>query len=243
MLIRLIRRARSWLRHRRHDRRTARRRWRSTAMLAEDPARRAVRAPFGNATLAREDARDVWACTLDGRCVAGRRAAPSGRCAGSPPSPLDGDRDRRAGAGATTCVFGLLDALVMRSLPVERPDRLVWFRNPGLLAIRSSRRSSIGCRCSTACSAWNLDRAYVDWSGAGGELVAGRRARRQLGRFLSTLRVTADRSGEHSIRRTGPTPRSRSSVMRHGCGITAAIRSVIGRSGSRRRSSLTPSSG
>src|SRR5262245_60214327 len=57
------------------------------------------------------------------------RDTPSGRCGASP---------RSAGAivivalgtGATTCVFGLLDALVVRSLPVERPDRLVWFKDP-----------------------------------------------------------------------------------------------------------------
>ena len=31
------------------------------------------------------------------------------------------------GIGAASCVFGVLDALVVRSLPLERPKQLVWF--------------------------------------------------------------------------------------------------------------------
>ena len=34
------------------------------------------------------------------------------------------------GVGATTAVFALVDGLVLRDLPVSRPDRLVYFSAP-----------------------------------------------------------------------------------------------------------------
>ena len=40
------------------------------------------------------------------------------------------------GASAATCVFGLLDVLVIRSLPVEHPERLVWLEKPASRVLR-----------------------------------------------------------------------------------------------------------
>ena len=106
---------------------------------------------FGNATLAREDARGVWVWSwLDSvrqdvryplRSI---RRQPLFACCAIGIVAL--------GTGAATGVFGLLDRLVIRSLPVESPERLVYFRSPSF-SYPIFRRSSSACRCSTDSSA------------------------------------------------------------------------------------------
>src|SRR6476620_2308727 len=92
---------------------------------AADAAGRAM----GNVTLAREDARGIWmpprleSVWQDIRYTVGTiRRGPA--FASALISILS------IGIGATTCVFGLLDRLVLRPLPVREPDRLVWFNDP-----------------------------------------------------------------------------------------------------------------
>src|SRR5678815_3998566 len=107
MLMRLIRRARYWL----HSRRNA-------AELAEEMAfhrSQAGPAAFGNATLAREDARLVWTwrwiedAWQDVRyTIRSMRRQPGFAAAAIMIVAL--------GSGGATCVFGLLDALMMKSL-------------------------------------------------------------------------------------------------------------------------------
>jgi predicted permease len=74
------------------------------------------------------------------------------------------------GIGAVTSVFGLLDRLVVRSLPVAQPDRLVYFASPSFsypMFTDVQRRLPI----FDGFFGWNMDRAYVDWSGGNGPLV------------------------------------------------------------------------
>jgi putative ABC transport system permease protein len=178
MLMRLLRRAVYLFRRDRHAR-----------DLAEEMAfhRSLSGAPaFGNATLAREDAREVWSwrwaddAWQDVRYTVrsmlrqpGFAAAAIGIIA--------------LGTGATTCVFGLLDSLVMRSLPVERADRLVRLRDPSFsYPIFTEVRDNLPVLDGVF--AWNIDRAYVDWTGAGDLLSTD--VFEATGELFTTLRVT-----------------------------------------------------
>src|SRR4029078_2601333 len=179
MVMRLIRRARYWLHSRRH-----------AAELAEEMAfnrSRSGAAAFGNAALAREDARDVWTWRwLDDALqdirytVRSMRRQPGFAAAAIAIVAL--------GSGGATCALGLLDALVMKSLPVERADRLVWFRDPGFsYPIFAQVRDRLPVLDGVF--AWTIDRAYVDCTGSHAEL----RARDLLGAssdFFTTLRVS-----------------------------------------------------
>jgi predicted permease len=145
-------------------------------------------AAFGNATLAREDARGVWIwrwaedAWQDARyAVASMRRQPG--------FALSAIVIVALGAGATTCTFTLLDALVLRSLPVERPERLVWFRSPSFsYPIFADVRDRLPV--FDGLFAWNLRRAYADWTGGGGELQPADVLEASSG-FFSTLRVQA----------------------------------------------------
>jgi predicted permease len=143
---------------------------------------------FGNATLAREDARAVWI----GRWIeegwqdvryAGRsmRRQPAFAAAAIAIIAL--------GMGATTCVFGLLDALVVRSLPVPEPQRLVWFGSPAF-SYPVFREVQARMPVFDGVFGWTIDRAHVDWSGASGELAPAD-VLEATGEFFSTLRVRA----------------------------------------------------
>ena len=93
------------------------------------------------------------------------------------------------GTGATTCVFGLFDALVVKSLPVERPQRLVWFGSPAF-SYPVFRMVQARMPVFDGMFAWNIDRAYVDWTGAAGELTPADVVE-ATGEFFPTLRVRA----------------------------------------------------
>ena len=90
------------------------------------------------------------------------------------------------GTGATTGVFGLLDA--RRQEPSGRaPHRLVWLRDPVLL-LSIFREVQARLPVVEGLFGWNIARDYVDWTGGNGELVAGGHSRGHP-RFFSTLRV------------------------------------------------------
>jgi putative ABC transport system permease protein len=143
---------------------------------------------FGNATLAREDARAVWIWGWaeegwqDVR-YAGRsmRRQPSFAAAAIAIIAL--------GIGATTCVFGLLDALVVKSLPVESPQRLVWFGSPAF-SYPVFQKVQAQMPVFDGMFGWNMDRAYIDWSGTPGDLAVAD-VLEATGEFFSTLRVGA----------------------------------------------------
>jgi putative ABC transport system permease protein len=180
MIMRLIRRARYWLHSRRH-----------AAELAEEMAfhrSKSGAGAFGNATLAREDARAVWTwrwaddAMQDVRyTVRSMRRQPGFAAAAIAIVAL--------GSGGATCAFGLLDALVMKSLPVERADRLVWLRDPAFsYPIFAQVRDRL--TVFDGVFGWNVDRAYVDWTGSQGELAAAD-VLEASSDFFTTLRVTA----------------------------------------------------
>jgi predicted permease len=179
MLMRMIRRLRYWLRARRH-----------AADLAEEMAfhrELAGKAAFGNATLAAEDARAVWLprviATLWQDVAYTIRALRR-----QPFFALIAIGIVAVGIGATTCVFGLLDPLVVRPLPVHRPDRLVWFGKPSF-SYPVFREVQSRMPVFDRMFGWNLDRAYVDWSGGSGELVPAD-VLEATGEFFSTLGVS-----------------------------------------------------
>ncbi len=92
--------------------------------LSDAEAERAARRAFGNRTLVREDVRRVWGlATLDALAQDLRYALRSATAA--PAFTLVVVATLAIGVGAIATVFTLLNALVLRELPVERPDRLV----------------------------------------------------------------------------------------------------------------------
>src|SRR6187549_208583 len=104
------------------------RRLRETGIDAREAAARSRRI-MGNDTLAREDARAMWmppsidSVRQDVRyALRAVRRAPGFAAAMIAVMAL--------GIGATTGVFSILEALVLRSLPVQAPDRLVYFSRP-----------------------------------------------------------------------------------------------------------------
>jgi len=59
------------------------------------------------------------------------------------------------GSGANTAIFSLLDQVMLRSLPVERPDRLVVLSAPGPFSggpSRGAARFRSRTRCSRGCA-------------------------------------------------------------------------------------------
>jgi putative ABC transport system permease protein len=143
---------------------------------------------FGNATLAREDARAVWIWRwVDEAWQDARYAVRSMRR--QPGFAIAGIGIIALGMGATTCVFGLLDTLLVKSLPVERPQRLVWLGSPAF-SYPVFRKFQEQMPMLDGVFGWNLDRAYVDWNGTPGDL-ARTDVLEATGGFFSTLRVRA----------------------------------------------------
>jgi len=141
---------------------------------------------MGNVTLAREDARAVWIWRwIDEAWQDARYALRS--MARQPGFAAIAIVIVALGAGAATTVFGLLDALVMRSLPVERPDRLVWFRSPAF-SYPVYREVKARMTVFDGVFGWNVDRAHVDWTGRDGELLPAD-VLEVTGEFFPTLRV------------------------------------------------------
>ena len=125
--------------------------------------RHASRRILGNVTLAREDARQVWVVpSLESVGQDVRYALRILRRA-----PAFGAAIvfvMALGIGATTGVFSLLDALVLRDLPVRRADRLVYFANPAFsYGIFREVRARAGHLFESLAS-WDLVDAHVEWS-------------------------------------------------------------------------------
>jgi len=172
MLMRFLRRLHYWL--------DARRR---AADLAEEMAfHRAMLArrslgeggsggrAFGNTTLAAEDARAVWVWRwAEDAWQDGRYAVRS--MLRQPAFAAIALAIVALATAAVTCVAGLFDGLVVRSLPVERADRLVWFRDPSFsYPILTQVQSNLPV--FEGLFGWTIERAYVDWTGKGTQLVS-----------------------------------------------------------------------
>jgi len=171
-MTRLFRRVRYLLRQRRLEAELAEELEAHRAMRQHDLEARGVppadaeyasRRALGNVTLAREDARATWiAPWLEsvwqdvGYAVRTLRRAPLFASAVVLVMAI--------GIGAATGVFSLLDGLVLRSLPVRQPDRLVYFAQP---SFSYPIYQEVGARASgvfSSLSGWDLAGANVEWA-------------------------------------------------------------------------------
>jgi putative ABC transport system permease protein len=159
----MIRQLLARIRYRRFDRDLREELELHRALLTRDDADGAARA-MGNELRMRELARDVWVRPSldawlqdlrDALRFATRRPAFTATVAGV------------LGLGVTVSVvaFSLLDALLLRPLPVDRPERLVYLRDPSFsypIVREVQQRTTV----FTSSFAWNLSQYDVDW-GAG----------------------------------------------------------------------------
>ena len=135
------------------------------AGLSAEEASAAARRTLGNVTLAREDARRMWiAPWVDSLrqdvayALRTLRRAPAFAASMVLVTAL--------GISATTAVFGLLDGLVLASLPVREPSQLVWFSSPSFSypVFKATGARSDGL--FSGFFAWNLERRHVQWQEA-----------------------------------------------------------------------------
>ncbi len=97
----------------------------AAGMSAED-ARRAARLEFGNPSLTLEDSRDEWRFTTLEDLVQDVRYAWRG-LRRSPAFTIAVVTTLALGIGANTTIFALVDAVMLRTLPVDRPGELYVF--------------------------------------------------------------------------------------------------------------------
>ncbi len=156
-----------------------------SGMPAKDAACASRRA-LGNVTLAREEARSVWIWPwLDGvrqdvaYALRSLRRNPAFSAAVILVTSL--------GIAATTSVFGLVDGLVLKPLPVRDPGRLVYFASPSFSYPIFSEMRTRGTGMFSGFFAWNLDSVNVDWNGQfePAEVLLA------TGEFYSTLGIQA----------------------------------------------------
>jgi predicted permease len=146
----------------------------------------ASRRALGNVTLAREDARGVWIwpwLESVGQDVGyAARALRRNPTIGSAVILV-----ASLGIGATTSVFGLVDGLILKPLPVQAPDRLASFSNPSFSYPIYSEVRARAADVFTGFFAWNLDSVDVDWNGG----IERAEILMASGDFYSTLGIGA----------------------------------------------------
>lgn len=131
-------------------------------LTPEDAAAESRRA-LGNIILAREDARGVWILPwLEGvwqdvryACRAFHRA---------PAFAITIVLVMALGIGATTGVFALLDGLVLKDLPVHRPERLVYFTQPSFSFPVLREVRARGAHVFSSVAGWDLGESHVEWA-------------------------------------------------------------------------------
>ena len=154
--------------------------------MPPDEAAAASRRALGNVTLAREDARAVWVLPwLEGLWQDARYACRAFYRA--PAFAVTIVFVMSLGIGATTGVFGLVDGLMLKDLPVSRPERLVYFTDPSfsfpILREVRSRASQVFSNVS----GWDLSEAHVQWSSE----LEPREVLNATGTFFDTLGIAA----------------------------------------------------
>ncbi len=133
--------------------------------MPRDAARTESRRTMGNVTLAREDARRVWVGPWFESVVQDAsyglrllRRAPAFAAAMIVVIAL--------GIGATTTIFALLDALVLKDLPVRDPATLVYFKDPSFSYPIFQQVKARSTAVLSGVAAWDFDRFSVQWNEA-----------------------------------------------------------------------------
>jgi predicted permease len=158
------------------------------AGLSREQALRAARVDIGSLEAVKDRTRDVgWETALESVWRDVRYSARVLRQ--SPGFTLAVVVALALGLGATTAIFGLLDAVILKSLPVKNPEELVLVRSPGHYGVFQAFREE--------------SEAFVDLFGSGGvtaldvEIEGGLRERASIslvsGAYFSTLGVAAAR--------------------------------------------------
>ncbi len=222
-MLRILRRLHYVLRHRRLEAELAEEIESHRAMrqhdleargLARADARQESRRRLGNVTLAREDVRGIWlwpwlesvrqdvAYAL--RTV---RRAPGFAAAIITVMAL--------GIGATTGVFSLLDGLVLKSLPVHRPERLVYFTRPSFSYPMFEQVRERGAHVFASLSAWDMNATNIQWH----EELEPAEVLAASGNFYQTLGVNAvlGRTFGPEDDRIGGGPNGLVAVINHAC--------------------------
>ena len=103
---------------------------RAAAGLTADQARVAAKRDFGNTSLIREVTREMWGWSFAERLIQDVRYGLR-TMRRNPGFSLAVILSLALGIGANTAVFSLMDAVMLRMLPVSDPDRLVVFAHRG----------------------------------------------------------------------------------------------------------------
>ena len=175
----------------------------------EEAARRARRR-LGNVTLLRESGRDAWTFAgVEGLFrdfaygVRQLRRSPVFAAATILPLAL--------GIGAVVTVFSLVDAVVLRKLPVQEPDRLVMFDEPSFsfpIFLEVNRRAE----SFSGFFGWSNERLTVGW----GDRTEGVQGLLILGPYYETLGVSA-RIGRTLTSDDDSGNGARAAVISHAC--------------------------
>ena len=165
---------------------------------------------MGNVTLAREDARAAWiAPWLDSVWQDGMYALRMFRRA--PVFTGAFVLVMALGVGATTAVFALVDGLVLRDLPVNRPDRLVYFSAPSFSYPIFTEVKARSTEVLASVAAWSVEDEYVAWT----QQLEPSEVLTASGGFYDTLGVTAavGRTFSDADDRIGGGPEGRVAVI------------------------------
>ena len=196
--------------------------------MAADDASFASRRALGNVTLAREEARSVWIWPwLDG--VRQDAAYALGSLRRNPGFSAALILVSALGIGATTSVFGLVDGLVLKPLPVRDPERLVYLGSPSFSYPVFTDVRRRGADIFASVFAWNLESVNVDWNGQ----LEPAEVLTASGDFYSTLGIQAvvGRTFTAEDDRPGGGPGGLVAVISYACWERrfGSDRSVIGR--------------
>jgi putative ABC transport system permease protein len=137
-------------------------RLRAGGMSVDDAAAHSRRI-MGNITLAREDARATWLApwiesVWQDVVYAARTLVRFPAFAAAMILVM------ALGIGATTGVFGLLDALVLRDLPVRAPEQLVYVNTPSFSFPVFHEVRARGSQIFSGVVGWDMDRVNVAWN-------------------------------------------------------------------------------